>query len=159
MRRQVASWVALMAIAAGSAGCGGRTPDDLGLRADGALPPCPDSPNCVSSQATDPRHAIPPLAIEGDPEVAWEALIEDLEARPRVEIVEHGIDYLHAVFTTRLMRYRDDVELALRRDSGEIDVRSASRVGHGDMGANRDRVESLRAALAERGVVLPAGGD
>jgi len=27
-------------------------------------------------------------------------------------------------------------------------VRSASRVGRGDMGVNRERVESLRAALA-----------
>jgi uncharacterized protein (DUF1499 family) len=35
----------------------------------------------------------------------------------------------------------------------EIAVRSASRVGYGDMGANRARIEGIRSRLAERGFV------
>jgi len=65
-------------------------------------------------------------------------------------------DYLHAVFTTRTMRYRDDVEFNARPDRNEIAVRSASRVGYGDLGANRKRVEWIRAELAKLGLVRAA---
>ncbi|MFO0689376.1 MAG: DUF1499 domain-containing protein [Myxococcota bacterium] len=137
------------------AGCGGRMPRAL---ADGTarLAPCPASPNCVSSEATDEIHAIAPLRIRGDAAAAWQGLADHLAKLPRVEVVKTDGDYLHAVFTTRLMRYQDDVELALDRAAGTIRVRSASRVGYGDMGANRARVEAIRAALAAQGLVEPA---
>ena len=45
----------------------------------------------------------------------------------------------------------DDLELHLRSDEKRIAVRSASRVGYSDMGANRARVEELRALIDERG--------
>ena len=139
-------------------GCGGRMPEDLGVE-NGRLRPCPESPNCVSSFATDEQHRIAAFAIEGSLTAAWEALEAELMARERVVIVKSGDDYLHAVFTTKLMRYRDDVEFLLRPEQREIAVRSASRVGYGDMGANRARIESIRAALSERGVVrMPTDG-
>lgn len=152
------SWAGAALVLAICVGCGGRMPEDLGVE-NGRLRPCPDSPNCVSSFATDEGHAIAPLTIEGAPQAAWEALESELAGRDRVEIVTNTEDYLHAVFTTKLMRYRDDVEFLLRPQQAEIAVRSASRVGYGDMGANRDRVESIRAALAARGVVREATGD
>jgi uncharacterized protein (DUF1499 family) len=43
------------------------------------------------------------------------------------------------------MGYVDDVEF--RKTETQVHVRSASRVGHSDMGANRKRVEALRAAI------------
>ncbi len=119
----------------------------------GRLAPCPDSPNCVSSEATDAIHAIPAYRIRGDANAAWKALQSQLAELPRVEIVSDENGYLYAVFTTRLMRYRDDVEFGLDGEAGVVQVRSASRVGYGDMGVNRERIESIRAALAERGVV------
>lgn len=147
---------ALLSTLAIFVGCGGRMPDDLGVTA-GRLRPCPDSPNCVSSFATDAQHAIDAFVLEGSAAAAWGALESELEGRDDVEIQQRSASYLHAVFTTPLMRYRDDVEFALRSDEGAIDVRSASRVGYGDMDANRNRIESLRAALATRGVVRGAG--
>ena len=55
--------------------------------------------------------------------------------------------YIHAVYTTPIMRYRDDVEFLLRTNENEIAIRSASRVGYSDMGLNRDRIEAIRTAL------------
>lgn len=155
MTNSIARWggwamTGLMLVA--QVGCGGRMPEDLGVE-NGQLRPCPESPNCVSSFATDEQHGIASLAIEGSPVPAWEALESELVARERVEIVTSEDDYLHAVFTTKLMRYRDDVEFLLRPQQGEIAVRSASRVGYGDMDANRNRIESIRMALGDRGVV------
>lgn len=140
------------------AGCGGRMPDDLGAT-DGRLRACPSSPNCVSSFETDEVHGIAALRLVASPDGAWSALVAELESRERVEIVVRERDYLHAVFTTALMRYRDDVEFLLRSEAGEIALRSASRVGYGDMNANRDRIESIRAALAEKGVVEGSSSD
>ncbi len=133
-------------------GCGGRLPAGLGVEND-RLAPCPNKPNCVSSFATDAGHRIEPLVIRGQPDSAWTTLKALLEEDPRVERVDVDGNYVHAVFVTPLMRYRDDAEFLLQRDRGEIAVRSASRVGYGDMGANRKRIESIRARLAERGVV------
>lgn len=147
----------LLVLVAGSlctSGCGGRMPAAL-ADGSGRLAPCPASPNCVSSEATDALHAIPVYRIRGDAGAAWAALATHVRALPRVEIVTSEDDYLHAVFTTRLMRYRDDVELRLDAASGVIDLRSASRVGYGDMGVNRERMESIRAALVAGGFFEP----
>lgn len=134
-------------------GCGGRMPSDLGVR-DARLMGCPPSPNCVSSFATDEGHAIDAFGTRGDPNLAWQALRAEVARAARVEIVSESDDYLHAVYTSRLMRYRDDVEFLLNRRTGRIEVRSASRVGYGDMNVNRDRVERLRRALAADGFVV-----
>jgi uncharacterized protein (DUF1499 family) len=135
--------------------CGGRMPKELGP-IDGRLHPCPDSPNCVSSFATDERHRIEPLQIVGPTAAAWQGLVTLLEQGPRIEIVTDEGHYLHAVFTSLIMRYRDDVEFLLIPERNVIAVRSASRVGYGDMGANRARVEAIRRTLAERGFVRAA---
>jgi uncharacterized protein (DUF1499 family) len=141
-----------------SSGCGGRMPGDLGLAGD-QFKPCPDSPNCVSSFATDEQHGIAAIQIDGPSAAAWQALELELESRARVAIVTRSDGYLHAVFTSKLMRYRDDVEFHLNAAGTEIGVRSASRVGYGDMNANRNRVESIRTGLAERGVARAATDD
>lgn len=108
------------------------------------LAPCPDSPNCVSSQAADARHRVAPLAFDGDADTAMETLRGLLEALPRVAVVASGPGSLRAVFTTRLLRFRDDVDFLLDREQRLIHVRSASRVGYSDLGTNRRRVERLR---------------
>jgi uncharacterized protein (DUF1499 family) len=53
-------------------------------------------------------------------------------------------DYLAAMFETTLFRFVDDVELRLDAEAGVIHIRSASRVGRSDLGANRKRVAVLR---------------
>jgi uncharacterized protein (DUF1499 family) len=127
-------------------GCGGRMSE--GLDPDrGLLAPCPNKPNCVSSFAEDEDHRIDALSIEGSDEATWRNLRRLLEGEPRVEIVTSSTTYIHAVYTTPIMRYRDDVEFLLRTDENEIAVRSASRVGYSDMGLNRERVEAIRTAL------------
>lgn len=52
--------------------------------------------------------------------------------------------YLWATFSTRIFRFIDDLELRLDEENGVMHVRSSSRVGYSDMGANRRRVEDLR---------------
>ena len=135
-------------------GCAGTAPD-LGLSAESKLTPCPSSPNCVCSDA-DGSHAIDALAITGDPGEAWQALLAYVDAQPRFEVVARGDDYLRVASRTRILRFVDDVEFHLRPGQREIAVRSASRVGYSDLGTNRRRLESVRDALADSGIVKPA---
>jgi uncharacterized protein (DUF1499 family) len=106
---------------------------------------CPDRPSCVSSLAQDDTHRVAALAYTGDSSTALSMLREVIERMGgRIEHEKDG--YVHAVFTTPTMRYRDDVELLVLPE-GRIEVRSVSRFGYRDFGVNRDRVEALRQAF------------
>ena len=67
-----------------------------------------------------------------------------LRGMERTELITDQPGYLYAQCTTRLMRYTDDLEFWLDEPAGVIHVRSASRIGHGDRGVNRARVEAIR---------------
>jgi uncharacterized protein (DUF1499 family) len=114
----------------------------------GRLAPCPSSPNCVCSQANDPAHQVAPLAFTGPPEVAFTKLQALVSAQPRAKIVGESPGYFHAEYRSALFRFADDVEFLLDESNRVIQVRSASRVGHSDLGVNRRRVETLRAKFA-----------
>ena len=53
--------------------------------------------------------------------------------------------YLHAEFKSALLGFVDDVQFMADPAAGVIHMRSASRVGYSDLGANRKRVENIRA--------------
>jgi uncharacterized protein (DUF1499 family) len=120
-----------------------------GLQPDGRLAPCPPTPNCVTSEsATDATHAIRPLGGgPGGQAAIWQALRAAVLADGG-HIVSEDEKYLAATFTSRIFRFVDDFEARCNADGPAIEVRSASRVGRGDMGVNRARVERLRADLA-----------
>ncbi len=123
-------------------GCSSAPPIDLWPRAH-QFGGCPEKPNCVSSAATDAPHKIEPLHYEGDPAAAKAKLASVIAGMPGAHIEAEDERYIHAVFVTRLMRFRDDVEM-LVREGGVIEVRSMSRIGYSDLGANRSRVEEIR---------------
>jgi len=57
---------------------------------------------------------------------------------------------IEATATTRIYGYKDDIVIRIRptmESTTEIDVRSASRVGLGDLGANAARISAFLAAL------------
>jgi uncharacterized protein (DUF1499 family) len=135
--------------------CAAAAPTDLGVK-QMRLAPCPPSPNCVSSDSEDPARAVEPLRLTGQPADAWQDVFHEVSQLPNTKIVTHELDYLHAVCSSNLFDFRDDVEFHLREEEGIIAVRSASRIGYSDLGVNRRRVEHLRERLANRGVVLGA---
>ena len=123
------------------------TPGDIGLT-DGRLNNCPNSDNCVSSQAANPDRQVPPIVMSGPVPEVMDRLGSAVEAMGG-EVTEFHDNYLHAVFTSRIWRFRDDLELLYDETDGAVHVRSASRVGYSDLGANRRRVEALRRQLGQ----------
>ena len=129
----------------------GTRPGNLGVR-DGRLAPPRPTPNNVNSQAdryADAEHYIEPLRYSGDAAQAWAALRRVIDGMPRVKVVTSGPNYLYAEFTSKLMGFIDDAEFHLDENAGAIQVRSASRLGRRDFGVNRERIESIRARLAQ----------
>lgn len=118
-----------------------RRPSGLGLDGD-RLAACPDSPNCVSSQSDNPAHVVEPLSYDGTAAEARARLVRIVERDPRAELITATDDYLHVEY--RAMVFLDDVEFYLPPDRRIVHIRSASRVGHSDLGANRRRVEVVR---------------
>jgi uncharacterized protein (DUF1499 family) len=125
-----------------------RKPGGLGV-VDGQLAPCPDSPNCVSTRAADPKHRIAPIPFDGPADQALSRLRTAVATIPRMRIVSEQDGYIHAAATSRIFRFVDDVEFLIDRDRKLIHFRSASRVGHSDLGVNRDRMERIRRAFQQ----------
>ena len=132
----------------------GQPPTDLGVH-QGRLKPPSATPNSVSSQAhLYPGHPmqqaamIAPLQLPGAPPAeAIARIVAALQAMPGAAIVTRRDDYLYLRFTTRWLGYVDDVEF-WADGSGAVQLRSASRIGTGDLGVNRARIEQLRARLS-----------
>lgn len=114
------------------------------------LAPCPSSPNCVSTQALDEGHAIAPMSYRKSRAEAKEVLKAAVQSLPRTKLVEEDESYLHYEFTSQLMRFVDDVEFLFDDETKTIHFRSASRIGYGDWGANRTRMEQVRALVGEK---------
>lgn len=111
------------------------------------LAPCPNRPNCVSSAASDPRHAVAPMQLAGDSDMEWDEVRMMVGRLPRSRMVKATDRYLHVILRSRVFGFIDDLELKLDPQSSVIAIRSASRTGHFDFGVNRRRVESLREQL------------
>ena len=75
-------------------------------------------------------------------ELGWEIYLQDRDA---------GI--IEAVETTAIMAFKDDVVIRVAGTAGgaRIDLRSVSRVGLGDLGANANRIRAFRDAFNAAG--------
>ncbi|VAX05979.1 hypothetical protein MNBD_GAMMA26-651 [hydrothermal vent metagenome] len=146
----IAAVVAIIAMLLFS--CSGKRPSNLRVT-DGAFAPCPSSPNCISSDASDSGHQVAPFQLAVAPRDAWLVALDLVSGLPRTHIVTETDDYLHAECRSAVFGFVDDLELHFRPTDGIIAVRSASRLGYSDIGVNRRRIEDLRAALIGRGVV------
>ena len=93
----------------------------LGL-VEGRLAPCPDKPNCVSSEpGTSEDKAVAPLPAE-----AWDKLSEVVEAMGGT-VTERGENYIASEFKSQVFGFVDDLEF--RKSDEGVHVRAGSRVG------------------------------
>ena len=101
------------------------------------------------------RKAYPDLkpAVRDDsPESAYEAVLAAARRMPRWSIIgaDAAARVIEAVATTGLMRFKDDVVIEVRpKGTGSaVHMRSKSRAGKGDLGANAARIRAFFAELS-----------
>ncbi|MFK7772392.1 MAG: DUF1499 domain-containing protein [Saprospiraceae bacterium] len=111
------------------------------------LDPCPNSPNCVSTQETRKRKRIRPIILKHTTEhakVKMKHLLNDEDDFPNVTLIEEEENYLHYEFKTKIGKFIDDVEFLFDEKNKVIHFRSASRKGYGDFGKNKRRMKKIR---------------
>jgi len=128
---------------------GRNPPEGLGVH-EGSLAECPDTPNCVCSDC-ERADKLPPLEFSSEASAAKSALKSALRAKG-IAILEEQENYVHAVATTPLMRFKDDLEFLIVPEEKKIHFRSASRLGKSDLGKNRARLREIFAELEKNGV-------
>ncbi|MHC4880131.1 MAG: DUF1499 domain-containing protein [Planctomycetota bacterium] len=126
-----------------------RRPSNLGVH-DGKLAVCPESPNCVSTFASEVSQRMEPIDFHGTADDTLNRLRQVLAELPRAKIVTQRDDYLHVECSTALFHFVDDVEFLIDEDASVIHFHSASRAGHSDLGVNRRRMEQIAAAFREQ---------
>ena len=117
---------------------------------DGKLAPCPESPNCVSSQSEGKSNYVEPLTYKTTLNEAMDTLISLIDSMNRSQIVKSEDNYIHATLKSALFRFVDDIEFYFDDEKKIIEVRSASRTGYSDLGVNRKRVEEIRQRFMTR---------
>ena len=121
----------------------GKSKKPIGI-VDGKFYPCPDTPNCVSTLATDKQHKIDPIKYSGSLSETKEKVIKIIDSLKRSKIITNKENYIHAEFRSATFRFIDDVELLFDDSEKIIHFRSRARLGHSDMGVNRKRMENIR---------------
>lgn len=127
----------------------GRRPQDLGARNGLLRAPTFDGRNVVHSQAARhehvPAHLIAPIVYTGDGLVAMNKLLRVLKSMKGAIVVTVNPTYIHAEFKSLMFNMVDDAEFLLDEADSVIHMRSGSRFGRKDFGANRTRLEKIRA--------------
>lgn len=117
---------------------------------NGRFAPCPDSPNCVSTQSDRDGFRMNPIPTGSRNSAAVVKIVgEIIKKQERAEIVEATADYLRAEFKSKVFGFVDDVEFYHDADQGLLHFKSASRIGYFDMGVNRKRMEQLTVMILE----------
>lgn len=111
------------------------------------LADCPSTPNCQCSEASRASQQADRFPVTSDPSQSIATLARVVEQIPGMTVVQLDQRYLYATATSPLMQYVDDVEFLLSDDNQSIQVRSASRLGKSDLGANGKRVDAIREAF------------
>jgi len=126
----------------GLMGTGCSTPSLPSAHSSNPLPDCPSSPNC---ERISQDYDVPADTLFGTTQQALDAL-GPITFRSQPDSMQAS-----AVYRVALV-FKDDVAVAVdtTETGSRLHVRSASRVGHSDLGVNARRVNRLLRAVDER---------
>ena len=112
-------------------------------------------PDYPAGNAAPPRRAYPdlkPVARSEPPAKAYEATLAAARRMPRWSIIAQDAEafVIEAVATTGLLRFKDDIVIEVRPQGAgsAVHVRSKSRMGKGDLGANAARIRAFTQELS-----------
>lgn len=108
---------------------------------------CPETPNCQGTESSRAAQKVQRLPLSQPADKAITLIANIVATQPGVAIAKQDDRYLHVTYTSRLMGYVDDVEFLVSGDDRSVQMRSASRLGKSDLGANLKRINQLRELL------------
>ena len=117
--------------------------DSVGQTLTNPIKSCDDAPNCVSSKGVNPKRTIQPIIFYGGKSEFKHFATAIIQAMPRSKIVTADDNYIHAEFTSSMLKFVDDFELYYDESKKMIEMRSAARVGYYDFGVNLKRCKDF----------------
>ncbi|VAW61433.1 hypothetical protein MNBD_GAMMA10-1164 [hydrothermal vent metagenome] len=126
-----------------------------GLR-NSKLSPCTSKPNCICTEyPEDKSHFTEAFNYS---ETNTDSIVQSIRASIKqtggeiinAEKINNKSTYISANYTSALFRYVDDFEVRIDTQKKRIHMRSASRVGHSDMGANLKRIQAFTKMLSQQ---------
>ena len=111
------------------------------------LKPCPESPNCVSTQTLQKSKKMAPIPFKLSPKEVIKVIQSVVESLPNTHLEKESSTYLHYTFKSKIFRFTDDVEFLIDAEQKLIHFRSASRTGYSDMGVNKKRMTEIKKAI------------
>lgn len=109
---------------------------------------CTNTSNCEVSSGGRSSKSVDEFSITLAPAEAVARMARIVESVPGMKVEQYNERYLHATSTSKIMRFVDDVEFLINDNENALLVRSASRLGKSDLGANAKRIANLRALSA-----------
>jgi uncharacterized protein (DUF1499 family) len=96
---------------------------------------------------------IQPLLLAEPPDQAFDQALATARAMPGWQVLREDLasGQIEAIAESRIFHFVDDVAIRIRPEGSgsRVDVRSRSRVGQGDLGANARRILAFQAALVD----------
>lgn len=118
------------------------------------LGPCPGKPNCICTEyPDDPTHYTAALRYD---KKTPETIVQSIRAAVKetggqllnANNINKDSTYISAVYISSLFKFVDDFEVRIDPQNRRIHIRSASRVGHSDMGKNLNRIDAFKKKLS-----------
>lgn len=132
-------------------GVSGSDADDAFVNR-GRLIPCPDSPNCVSTESDRKGQTMDPLPYLQTREESREKILSILKGMKRTKIITSAESYIQAECRTALWGFVDDVAFFFDDTARLVHFRSASRTGYYDFGQNRRRMKEISEKYVKKGL-------
>lgn len=119
----------------------GKAPGLVG----GTLSRCSTKPNCVCTEhKDDEKHYIDPIIISRNIALAPLPILKNVIRDMGGSVSAESENYIACTFLSSIFGFMDDFEIRIDSIQKVIHIRSASRVGHGDLGVNKKRADLFK---------------
>ena len=105
--------------------------------------------NNISGACSNPNNCVFESWKVTNADESFKELIDILKNTPRIKIINIKEDYLHALATSRVMKFIDDIEIKKSEKGNILKVKSKSRTGFYDLGVNKRRINTLHFRLID----------
>ena len=107
------------------------------------------SNNNILGACSNPNNCVFETWEVTNSDESFKELIDILKNTPRIKIINIKEDYLHALATSRVMKFIDDIEIKKSEKGNILKVKSKSRTGFYDLGVNKRRINTLHFRLID----------
>lgn len=119
-----------------------KVPSNIGIH-NGELSELKKSDNGVSSQTEQSSKEVAALVFNGDIAETKMILMKAFDACGTYEVNMNAENYIHVIFISDAMKFRDDLEIYIDVDNKLVHYKSQSRVGYSDNGVNLERYNKI----------------